>query len=181
MNKISFTPFPNLNSEHLILRQLKIEDENEIFALRSDDRVNKFLDRPRAKTIEDARKFIHKINEGILRNKWVYWAITLKNSSKLIGTICLWEISKKQSKAKIGFELLPDYQGKGIMQEVLSTIIEYGFKNMKLHSIEGDVAPDNTKSIKLLKRNCFIYDRKLKDTVIYSLTDYKEKNKISRK
>ena len=175
MNKISFTPFPNLITERLILRQLKIEDVNEIFALRSDERVNKFLDRPKAKTIEDARKFIYKINEGIPKNKWVYWAITLKNSHKLIGTICFWKISKEHSKAKIGFELLPDYQGKGIMREVLATIIEYGFENMKLHSIEGDVAPNNSKSIRLLKRNCFVYDRKLKDTVIYSLITHKDK------
>jgi ribosomal-protein-alanine N-acetyltransferase len=169
LNKISFSPFPNLSTERLILRQLNIEDENEILALRSDEIVNEFLDRPKAKTIEDARKFIYKINEGISKNESIYWAITQKNSNKLIGTICFWKISKEHSKAEIGFELLPEYQGKGIMRELLATIIEYGFENMNLHSIEGEVAPDNSKSIKLLKRNGFVYNKKLKNTVIYTL------------
>ena len=56
------------------------------------------------------------------------------------------------------------------MQEALSGIIKFGFENMKLHTLEGDVTPNNLRSIRLLKRNGFIYDRKLKDSVIYSLT-----------
>ena len=113
MTQISFTPFPDLATERLTLRQLNSEDE----------RVNEFIDRKKARTIEDARKFIQNINEGIARNKWIYWAITLIGKSTLIGTICLWKISNDRSKAEIGFELLPGYQGKGIMQETLSGII----------------------------------------------------------
>ena len=170
MTQISFTPFPDLATERLTLRQLNSEDENEILSLRSDERVNEFLDRKKARTIEDARKFIQNINEGIARNKWIYWAITLTGKSTLIGTICIWKISNDWSKAEIGFELLPGYQGKGIMQEALSGIIEFGFENMKLQTLEGDVTPNNLKSIRLLKRIGFIYDRKLKESVIYSLT-----------
>ena len=51
-------PFPNIATERLSLRQLKIEDENEIFVLRSDERILKYLDLPIAKTIDDASNFI---------------------------------------------------------------------------------------------------------------------------
>src|SRR5665811_2355555 len=128
-------PFPLLKTEHLILLQLTLEDDNEIFLLRSDESVNKFLDRPIAKTIDDARQFINKINESLRKNELIYWAITFKNHPKLIGTICLWNISEDGTKAEIGFELLPDYQGKGIIQEVLPKVVRYGFENMKLNSI----------------------------------------------
>ncbi|MGD9487204.1 MAG: GNAT family N-acetyltransferase [Calditrichaceae bacterium] len=161
--------FPELSTDRLILRQVKGDDDNEIFRLRSDEKVNMFLDRPGAETIVDAQKFIHKINEGISKNEWLYWAITLKNSNKLIGTICLWNLSVKHSKAEIGFELLPEYQGLGIMREALAKIIEYGFENKSLHLIEGEVDPENKKSVKLLKKFGFVYTRKSKNTVIYSL------------
>ena len=36
------------------------DDENEIFALRSDDFINQYLDRPKANTLDDARDFISK-------------------------------------------------------------------------------------------------------------------------
>ena len=63
MCKINFTPFPNLTTERLILRQVEIEDENEIFLLRSDSKVNKYLDRSIAKTIDDTWQFINKTND----------------------------------------------------------------------------------------------------------------------
>src|SRR3990167_3457862 len=141
MNKINFTPFPLLETERLTLRQLSLEDANEIFRLRSDKSVNKFLDRPIAKTIDDANQFINKINDSIAKNELIYWVITLKNHPKLIGTICLWNISEDRSKAEIGFELLLEYHGKGIMQEVILKVIKYGFEEMHLRSIDGDVDP----------------------------------------
>jgi ribosomal-protein-alanine N-acetyltransferase len=58
-------------------------------------------------------------------------------------------------------------------------VLYYGFEFMKLHSVEANVNPDNTPSIKLLERNNFsreayfkenyFYDGKFLDTVIYSL------------
>jgi len=111
MIEISFIPFPNLTTERLTLRQLSMKDENEIFALRSDDEVNKFLDRPKANSIEDARQFIHKINGSMINTEAVLWAITWKDDFKLLGTICLWKISKEDARAEIGYELLPICQG----------------------------------------------------------------------
>ncbi len=78
---INFTPFPNLTTERVNLRQVNIQDDNEVFALRSDTRVNKFLDRATPLTIDDAKKFIEKINALIAKNEVIYWAIVLKNSN----------------------------------------------------------------------------------------------------
>lgn len=89
MNTINFTPFTKLATKRLTLRQLNMEDEKEIFVHRSDERILKYIDIPKAETIEDARNFIEKINKGIDENEWVYWEITFKNDSQLIGTICL--------------------------------------------------------------------------------------------
>jgi ribosomal-protein-alanine N-acetyltransferase len=169
MHNISFTPFPNLTTEHYYLRKLEMSDENEIFAIRSDESVAKYLDRPKAKSVEEARQFIEKINNGITNNESVYWVITLKNGTKFIGSICLWNISREQSKAEIGFELFPAYQGKWIMQEVIPVVIEFGFNVMKLDLIEGEVDPENIKSIKLMEKFGFVYDKKLEDTVVYTL------------
>jgi len=181
---LNFTPFPVLTTERLTLRQINIEDENEIFALRSDERVNKFLDRPKANSIEDARKFIDKINNGICNNEFVMWAITLKNTNKLIGTICYWNISKEDDRAEIGYELNPGFQGKGIMQEAISKVIDFGFEIMKIETITAFPAADNNRSVQLLKKNNFKRDLKLEhdskeqlnNLVIYALT-----NKASKK
>src|SRR5206468_11483164 len=92
MLHITFTPFPNLETERLLLRQLNNDDASEIFILRSDESVNEFINRPRARTIKDALQHIEKINKGISNKQSVVWAITIKDDQKFAGTICLWNI-----------------------------------------------------------------------------------------
>jgi len=179
MLQTNFPPFSDLTTERLVLRKLNPGDVNEIFAIRSDDRVNKFLDRPKCTTIEEAREFIDKIINGINNNDCFYWGITFKNENKLMGTICFWNISKEYNKAETGFELHPDFQGKGIMQEALSKIIQFGFSVLQFKSIEGWTNVNNLSSIKILEKNNFKRDtdaenknkgnEELANMVIYSL------------
>jgi ribosomal-protein-alanine N-acetyltransferase len=156
---INFSPFPTLTTERLILRQLNIKDADEIMILRSDDSVNEFIDRPKSIDKSEAEKFIKKIENGINNNQWIYWVITLKGDNTLIGTICYWNISVENDMAEIGYELHPYFQGKGIMQEAISKIIEFGFNKMKLKVITAVLHAGNNKSIKVLLKNNFLLDR----------------------
>src|SRR6187401_978033 len=102
----AFTPFPILTTERLILRQLVINDEQEIFTLRSDSEINKYLNRQIANTIDDARNFINRVNENVNKNDSLYWAITLSDKNKLVGTVCLFGFSDENDNCEIGYELL---------------------------------------------------------------------------
>ena len=148
----NFTPFPVLKTERLTLRQLISSDDKEIFALRSDDNVNKYLDRKPSKSIDDAKNFIQTINENIQRNDSIYWVITLNGTDKLIGTICLFDFTNDDLKAEIGYELLANFQGKGIMQEATSKVIDFGIQHIGLNSIEAYTHSENHSSTKLLEK-----------------------------
>ena len=176
---INFTPFPVLKTERLLLRKLSPKDDKEIYFLRSDERVNKYIDRLRAASPEDAQNFINKTNRAIENNEFIDWAITFKDYSKLIGTICLWNISKEENKAEVGYELLPDFQGKGIASEVFSAVVNFGFNVMKLQTIEAYTHKENQSSIKLLEKFNFKRDPEAEakidravdpNNVIYSLS-----------
>jgi [ribosomal protein S5]-alanine N-acetyltransferase len=171
MSKLDFNSFPELLTDKFRLRQLRSEDEQEIFLLRSDERVMRYLDRLKAESIDDAREFINKINSAINNNECIYWAISQKHESRLIGTICFWNITDTPFTADLGFELLPDYQGKGIIQEVIPAVLDYGFKGLKFEKIIGEVSPGNIKSIKVLERFSFKLETKQRDILRYSLTD----------
>src|SRR6187431_1486599 len=154
LNK-SFTPFPILTTERLTLRQLVINDEREIFTLRSDSEINKYLDRQLSNTIDDARNFIKKVNENINKNDSLYWAITLSDKNVLIGTICLFSFSDETDKCEIGYELLTNFQGQGIMKEAIEKVIDYAFNTIKVQKIEAFFHRDNQSSIKLLEKLSF--------------------------
>lgn len=153
---------PSLTTTRLSLRQLAPTDDEVIFALRNNKQVNAFIKRPLLNSIYDARNFINAINSGINNNEWLYWAIILKENEQLIGTICLWHFSfdnaSDEATAEIGYELHPNYQGAGLMNEALQTVIRYGLTALQLKTIEAFTQPDNVSSIKLLEKNSFIYD-----------------------
>jgi len=167
--------FPVLNTKRLLLRQLDDGDYNEIFALRSNDEVNQYIMRTKPTNIEEVKSFIKTINEGIIKNNSLYWAICLNNSRKPIGTICLWNFSANRKIGEIGFELHPAYQGRGIMNEALASVINYGFNEAGLMTIEAYTHKDNRRSANLLKKNNFKMDESRLDqddmnNVIYTLT-----------
>ncbi|MEI9912504.1 MAG: GNAT family N-acetyltransferase [Bacteroidota bacterium] len=175
MLQLNFSPFPVLTTERLVLRQLTAEDEKEIFALRTDDAVNKYLDRLKARSVEEARKFIQKINKNISNNVAVFWGIAYKDEDVLIGTACYWNIIKENDRAEIGYELLPEHQGKGIMQEAIAAIIDYGFDTMKLHVIEAVAQKDNQRSLHLLQKFNFTRDTE-QEKKMEGMEEYKDAN-----
>jgi ribosomal-protein-alanine N-acetyltransferase len=179
MVNINFTPFPNLETERLYLRRLVNEDVNEVFALRSDKEVMKYIPRPLVKTNEEALEHIAMIDEKIENNEGINWAISLKDNPKLIGIIGHYRIKPEHFRAEIGYMLLPEYHGKGIIVEAIKEILNYGFQVMKLHSIEAIIDPKNSASERVLQKSGFVKEAHLKeneyyegrflDTVIYSI------------
>jgi ribosomal-protein-alanine N-acetyltransferase len=171
----TFTPFPILTTERLTLRQLVVNDEQEIFTLRSDIEINKYLDRQISNTIDDARNFINRVNENINKNDSLYWAITFSDKNILVGTICLFGFSDENNKCEIGYELLTNFQGQGIMKEAVEKVIDYAFNTIKVKKIEAFLHRDNQSSIKLLEkfsfRNSNEPDKTNPDLICYHLTN----------
>jgi [ribosomal protein S5]-alanine N-acetyltransferase len=156
MIHLSFHPFPVLQTERLILRQPHDDDTADIAILRSDPDVNRFLDRDSPVSAEDAAAFIKKINKLIAEQESLYWIICLKEDQQFAGTICLWNIIPETGTAETGYELMPAFQGKGVMREALEAVLAYGFEQMKLQTIAAFSRYDNAKSIQLLERAGFL-------------------------
>ena len=178
MLSINFTPFPNLETERLYLRRVDKNDVEPILELRSNVETMKYIPRPLLITTEEALEHIVMIDAKIESNEGINWAITLKGSPKLIGVIGFYRIKPEHFRAEIGYMLLPEYGGKGIVTEAIQEAIKYGFQIMKLHSIEAIIDPKNIGSAKVLEKNNFVKEAHLKenefyegrflDTIIYS-------------
>jgi RimJ/RimL family protein N-acetyltransferase len=174
MSNINFTPFPNLMTERVALRQLSINDQQDIFALRSDPEINKYLDRQPTKTIEDAINFINKITDNIKNNNSIYWVITLAKTRTFVGTICLFNFSNEKNSCEIGYELMTKFQGQGIMKEAIGLVIDYVFQTLKFQNIVAFTHHNNQNSTKLLTKFNFIKsletDKENPDLDIFMLT-----------
>src|SRR5690349_17841109 len=87
MLTLNFDPFPQLSTERLTLRRITLADDVDLFALRTDTEVMKYLDRPMPTGLADIHQLINKIEENTLENKAIAWGISLRPGSRLIGTI----------------------------------------------------------------------------------------------
>jgi ribosomal-protein-alanine N-acetyltransferase len=173
----NFDPFPVIETERLVLRQVRMEDLYDLFLMRSNPVVMKYVGRPRPKTEADILPLLERIKEA--NDEAILWALTEKGEDKLFGTICYWNIDKPNSRAELGYMMMPEYYGRGIMDEALKAVVEYGFKSMELHSVVAFTSPHNQPSIKLLERNGFLregyfredffFEGKYLDTAVYSL------------
>jgi ribosomal-protein-alanine N-acetyltransferase len=145
-----------------------MSDAPGIFFQRSDENMIRYLDRAPAKSIDEASTYIKNIIESESKNESISWALTLKGQNKLIGTISFWRIVFEHYRAEIGYVLHTNYQGKGLMQEAMESVLHYGFSKMKLHSVEANVNPSNVASIKLLERNGFVKEAHFKENYFYN-------------
>jgi ribosomal-protein-alanine N-acetyltransferase len=175
-----FTSFPVLTTERLLLRQIDAADAPAILALRSSELVMQYINKERAKNLEDAMAFVERVNTGLSTGEGITWGMALKEApEKLIGTIGLWRIIKQHYRAEIGYMLHPDLWGKGYTNEATKAVIDCGFTTIQLHSIEAHINPDNAASAGLLESNGFVkeayfkedyfYEGKFLDSAIYSL------------
>ena len=175
---LNFNPFPNLESDRLLLRRIVEGDVQEIFAMRSDVENMKYIPRPLVKNHDEAMEHLAKIDSGIENNEAINWAITLKGNSKLLGIIGFYRTKHEHYRSEIGSMLLPEIHGKGIASEAVGIVTKFGFKKMKLHSIEAVIDPKNSASEKVLQKNGFIkeahfkenefFEGKFLDSIIYS-------------
>jgi ribosomal-protein-alanine N-acetyltransferase len=180
MLDITFLPFPNLETERLLLRQVNTNDVDAILSLRSNEQVMKYIPRPILKNKEEALELIAMFDDKIENGIGINWGITLLNEpEKLLGIIGHYRIKPEHYRAEVGYMLLPEYNGKGIISEALQKVVKYGFNEMKLHSIEAILDPKNGASEKVLLKNGFLkeahlieneyYDGRFLDTLIYSI------------
>ncbi len=175
----NFEPFPILEADNFKMRKLTKADAAAIFKMRSNPEMMKFVPRPIFTEMAQAYAHIDLILENLKKGAGINWAIADKDSDQFMGIAGLYVIKEEDFRAEVGYMLLPEYWGKGIISTAIALMNNYGFEKLNLHSIEAIIDPGNFASEKALQKNGFIkeahlvenifWDGKFLDTVIYSL------------
>jgi [ribosomal protein S5]-alanine N-acetyltransferase len=178
MLQLQLLPFNTLRTNRLLLREITFQDTESIFAFRSNPDAMRYIGKPPATSINDAKELIRKIIDALNNNDGITWGITLADNNTVIGTIGFWRIAKEHYRAEIGYMLHPEYWNQGIATEAIEAVLEYGFDRLKFHSIEAFLTPENTASVKLLEKAGFkkeghfkenyYFDGVFSDTAVYS-------------
>lgn len=142
---------PSLESKQLVLRSLQLPDTQEVFRLRSEKEVNRYIPRAPFFSTHEAVDFVQAIQEGISSGAWMYWGIRVKPHPRIIGTICLWNFSNDRLIADVGYEMLPEFFGNGYMSDAMKLVIELSAK-MGMRTLRAHTLANNMRSVRLLQK-----------------------------
>lgn len=146
-----------LETERLILRPWKKEDEEDLFLLAQDARVGLPCGWSPHKNKRESRAVLR----DILMNDYTF-AVVLKMEQKVIGNIALMpycesRFARNDRQAEIGFWLGYPYWNKGYMTEGCKKVIEYGFEEIGLEAIWCAHNLDNYGSMRVQQKCGFVF------------------------
>jgi ribosomal-protein-alanine N-acetyltransferase len=149
--------FPELHTPRCTLRKIVSSDQQKIFEGLSHPEVIPYYG-VSYKTFEATEAQMNFYDDLLKNETGIWWAIELNDSGEFIGACGFNNWSKEHRRIEIGFWLLPQYQGKGYMMEVIPSALDHAFTQKKIHRVEAIVEGGNENSSKLLKKLGFVYE-----------------------
>jgi RimJ/RimL family protein N-acetyltransferase len=67
--------------------------------------------------------------------------------------------------AKLGGATAADYWGRGYATDAVRTLVDFGFRELKLHRISAAIGPENAASIAIVRRLGMMYEGRIRDHV----------------
>jgi len=146
-------PIRQLEADRLILRFFKNSDLEALLEYRSDPEVMKYQ-LWQSFTREQALDFINKYKSpaSFVPNAWFGLAVELKTTNTLIGDVALKIMGKDYAQAEIGFNISAKYQKQGFATEAIRCILDYLFKDLKIHRVYAILDTQNTAAKRLLEK-----------------------------
>ena len=159
------TENPTIKTNRLLLRPIVATDIDNIFKGLSHPDIIKHYG-VNFQTLE-ATKEQMTFYADLQKDGTGFWfAVCSPDNKTFYGAGGLNSLSKEHKKAEIGFWLLTDFWGQGIMTEAMPLICDYGFDKLGLHRIEGFVESDNTNCKRAMSKLDFQYEGTMTDCEI---------------
>lgn len=154
--------FPELRTDRFLLRRFREDDLANVYKGLSHPDVIRYYGVSYS-TMESTKaqmKFFSDLEES---GTGIWWAICSQDDKVFYGAGGLNSLKAEHRKAEIGYWLLPEFWGKGIVKEVLPAICDYGFNDLRLHRIEAVVETENERSKKAIQSIGFHYEGTMKE------------------
>ncbi len=152
-----------LETERLILRKFEISDAENMFKnWSSDSEVTKFLTWETHKSIDDSKEIISFWAKEYEKPDFYQWAIVLKETNEVIGSISVVKIMEKVNLVETGYAISRKFWGKGITTEAFKKVIQFLFEKVEINKLQAKHDLKNPASGKVMKKCGLIYEGTLR-------------------
>jgi len=173
------SPFITLQTDHLTLRPLTMDDVEPIVTLAGERQVaESTLSIPNPYPRTTAVAFIASARRRMTERTGYVFAINRRGTERLIGCVGL-SVDTTHRHGEIGYWLGVPYWGNGFTTEAAERVLAFGFQQLRLHRIFAGCFTDNVASQRVLEKIGMVHEGTLrqhyyrweqwKDRVCYGL------------
>ncbi len=137
-------------TERLILRKLEKSDLKDIYEMRKDPLVMRYIREPQT-DIDSSVKWIVMMTEQWDDQKLGFCGVVEKFTGNFVGWCGLWRL-KETNEIEVGYAIASDYWGKGYATEAAARCLQYGFEELSLEKIVAVAFPENEASQNVMKK-----------------------------
>lgn len=141
-----------LETERLVIRQLRVEDAEFILKLLNEPGFIQNIGDRGVRTAADAEQYI--LNGPVAsyqQNGFGLWLVALKESGEPLGMCGLIKRDILED-VDIGYAYLHRFWGKGYAYEAALAVLHYGRDVIRLKRLVAITAPENPGSIRVLEK-----------------------------
>jgi len=157
---------PQIETERLILTELKAADIKDIVRYASNKKISDYtVNLPHPYFEKDAIYWINLANQGLKSGTHYIFAIRLKKDNQFVGGIGL-TVEKRFNRAEIGYWIAEPFWRKGFATEATTRIIEFGFDKLELNKLTSSHLTKNPASGKVMQKSGMTQEGELKEHVL---------------
>ena len=136
-----------IEGARVALRRMTLDDTVDVVRWRTDPAVIDYLFGDDAPTRASHEQWFEKMMARGDRHEFI---IVERDTQRSIGAINLSDMDRRNSRAEYGILIgEPDARSKGFAYAASELILDYAFKELKLHRVYLYVFSDNSAAIKL--------------------------------
>jgi len=145
-----------LETNRLILRELKLSDAEAFFAMDSNPNVHSYLWNKPVQKMEETIEVIAFVRKQYVDNGIGRFAMISKETNEFVGWAGLKfnteAVNNKVNFYDIGYRLDQKFWGRGYASEATFAWLKYAFETMNIKTMEAAAHIDNIASNKILQK-----------------------------
>jgi len=150
---MQFVTFHPLETERLMLRQLRSEDIYEYYErLFGDGDVSRYMLFEPHQDIGESLESLQRKLDRYEQEPYYCWGITRKDEDTLIGLVELLRFDQREESCSFVYLLGCDYWNQGYGTEALKAVIRFAFEELEVQRITADHMTKNPASGAVMRK-----------------------------
>ena len=176
-----FVPYPNIETDRLLIRMVKRKDANDLYELCRRPETSQFSLWSPHESLAETKEFINYQIARYRKRECMFFCVEEKATGRVIGTCSYVSMDADYKIAEIGYSVLSDLWNKGFATEIADALTGYAFNRIGVQRVFARVLPQNTASHRVLyklgfelegvAKKGYYYKGRVDDVCVFGITD----------